>query len=410
MNNKHAAENWTEYAKEWGNWLVPPVPERAWGRSPQEDARLRELDSANLRKGLIGGLAGGLGVGALYYLSQALKGKMQQATHVPDADELAAAPITDMAAPEPEEEPILPESLPLVGKTSPRPALKAAFDKNMLLFPAVGAGAGALIGHARGEKGKKNRNALLGATLGAAGGLGVGAMTSKPVFDSLSKNIPRTYHDALRLLGLTSSEDYVPPETGLHGGVRSVLGLTLPAAGAYGGLMLADSAMQQDTGKRNRDAVQSARKEYFNALTGREEEEKTEDAANEKTSAALDAFLDGAFQAYQEKRAEPAGESAGFDWRRFYPSNLLKAYVTDPYKDLSAGAHALMLAGGVGAGAIGAKYMYDKTKAQSAARNRERARAARERMRGLTAPWVDPRELADVKALAAAGEPAARGV
>lgn len=411
MKHKHAAANWTEYAKEWGNWLLPPVPEHAWGRSAQEDAQLRDIvrqqDSANLRKGLLGGLAGGLGIGALYYLSQAAKNKMQQATHVPDAEELAAAPITDMAEPEPEEAPILPESLSL-GKKSPQPALKAAFDKNLLLFPAVGAGAGALIGHARGEKGKKNRNALLGATLGAAGGLGIGAATSKPVFDAIANRIPRTYEDILKGLGITSSGD-VPAETGLHGGVRNVLGLTLPAAGAYGGLVLADSAMQQDTGKRNRDAVQSARKEYFNALTGRGDE-PAEEEENEKKSAALDAFLDGAFQAYREKHGEEQAGAKDTLLGRLNPAHLWREYVRDPYKDLSAGAHALLIGGGLGAGAIGAKYMYDKTKAQSAARNRERARAARERMKGLTAPWIDPRELADVKALAAAGEPAARGV
>lgn len=366
----------------------------------------------DLRKGLLYGLAGGVGVGGLYYLSQMLKNKAKEVTHIPDAAELADAPITEALAPEPEEEPILPEiklpkiPLPALG-AQPQP-MKAAFDKNMLIFPAVGAGAGALIGHARGTPGRKRRNALLGATLGAAGGLGVGAATSKPVWRAISEGIPRTYTDLMQMLGV-QSDPSLPSETGLHGGIRNVMGLTLPAAGAYGGLVLADAAMQQDSGKKNRDTVRNARKEYFQALTGQpSQEENTEEKQSAAGASVVDKFLSDAFTAYQTtKSAESKPDQR--TWVEFLSNPSWYNWITRPYTEGSSWLHGAMIAGGLGSGAIGAKYMYDKTKAQSAARNRERAMAVRERMRGLETPWVDPRELADVKALAAGG-PAARGV
>jgi hypothetical protein len=207
----------------------------------------------------------------------------------------------------------------------------------------------------------------------------------------------------------------------LHGGIRNVMGLTLPAAGAYGGLVLADAAMQQDSGKKNRDTVRSARKEYFQALTGQapqaDDEEEKKSAADDSV---VDSFLAGAFTAYQTaKMAADAPAAAAADAAaaatRDAPEKSMGQWLAgllgqeQNYNQMSSLTHGLAIAGGLGAGAIGAKYMYDKTKAQSEARNRERAMAARERMRGLASPWVDPRELADVKTLAAGG-PAARGV
>jgi hypothetical protein len=394
------------------NNTTPNSAPPRWGQSPEQDAELHSRDANHLRNNLLFGLGTGVGIGGLYYLSQYLKDKTRRATHVPDAVELASAPITDVANPEPEEEPILP--LPNWATQA-----KAAVDSGVLLFPAVGAGAGALIGAARANKGQKRKNALIGALLGAGGGLGVGAATSAPVWEAVSRNIPRNFNDLTRS-PFGKGDEVAPAETWIHGGVRNTLGLTLPAAGAYGGLALANAVMEQESAKKNRDAVEAARREYFNALIDVPEPEEK--------SAMLDAFLDGAFVAYKESNWRPplstpvvpavapatsaTPPSAPENSNGILQSlqNWWRDNVTQPADELGALGTGLLMTSGLGAGAIGAKYMYDKTKAQSAARNRERARAARERMRGLDAPWVDPRELADVKALAAAGGPAARGV
>jgi hypothetical protein len=61
--------------------------------------------------------------------------------------------------------------------------------------------------------------------------------------------------------------------------------------------------------------------------------------------------------------------------------------------------------GALGAGGVGANYMYNKTRAQSQAKLRARAVAARERLKGMDSPWVDPQELAQIKALTANNGP-----
>ncbi len=359
------------------------------------------MDANNYRSSLLYGLGTGIGAGGLYYLSQYLKDKFRDATHVPSVTEIAAAPISDVAHAEQDEQ-VLPANSPALENNK-----AAAVSPEMILFPAVGAGAGALIGSARAYKGKKRQNALLGALLGAGGGLGAAAATSAPVWEAIAKRVPRNWSQMMG--GGGNPNEQAPAQTWLHAGMRNTLGLALPAAGVYGGLQVADAVMEQESAKKNRDAVDSARRDYFKTLVGAEDDE-------EKTAAVVDQFLDAAFVAYTEKSAVGAYQAPtthdygakalpAMSQKNHWLYDAAKKYV-DAFGE--AGTTALLVSA-LGAGGVGAKYMYDKTKATSDARNREQARAARERMRGLEAPWVDPRELADVKALAAGG-PAARGV
>ncbi|NDD52540.1 hypothetical protein EBZ39_01455 [bacterium] len=132
---------------------------------------------------------------------------------------------------------------------------------------------------------------------------------------------------------------------------------TANIAFGVGGGLAALSAIRALTDKKKKedlaDSVNDARKEYFDALTG-------------KSAAALDAAFDALKTTPAEKRATTL---TGQAW------------------------NALMLSA-LGTGAIGAKYTYDQTVARSRAATLQRAAAARARLRALqSAPYVDPEQL-----------------
>jgi hypothetical protein len=372
-----------------------------------------------LRQGLLYGGLGGLGVGGLYYLSQYLADKYRKATATPDPVELANTPISEVTTPNEEDESLLPEmpsltSLPFVTGSKSTQQKAAGFDPMFVMAPALGAGAGALIGAARAGKGRRRQNAILGATLGGLGGLGTAAATSKPMWNYVAENMPRTFIP--KSLWLTGSD--IDSETSGHSAWRNVINATLPAAGAAGGLALVDSTMRQGEDEQNLRRVEDARREYFSSLTGREPpKEKKEDEDKDEKKASLDEMLDQLYDTYAEKKADLKKRALTTrTWENYLknitpgaqPNRTFPQYMYDVFlepgdraiKDTNSIFTNLMLAGGLGAGAIGAKYMYDQTKARSESRNLQRAQAARRRMQGLDSPWVDPRELADIKQLA----------
>jgi hypothetical protein len=117
--------------------------------------------------------------------------------------------------------------------------------------------------------------------------------------------------------------------------------------------------------KKKRDqssALEAARQEYYNALRGKH---ASLDAAFESVKSAnlLTSAISGAFQA---------------------PQALRTAYLLSM----------------LGAGGLGAKYMYDKTKQTTEGENLAKAQASRARTRGLPPIYVDPEGLANVKAIA----------
>ena len=404
-----------------------------WGRDQNVDAKNTQGIGGEFRKGLMYGGLGGLGVGGLYYLSQYLADKYRKATALPDPTAVASAPISEVTTPVEEEESFLPEmpSLPFLsaeqGTDANNPRKKAAgFDPAFVLAPALGAGAGALIGAARSPKGRRRQNAILGATLGGVGGLGTAAATSKPLWNYVSEKMPRTLIPKAISPG---GSDY-DSETSGQDAWRNVINATLPAAGAAGGLALIDSAARQNENEKNLQKVEDARREYFESLTGRKppEEKLEEDKKKAEKKSSVDAALDQLYFAYKadptkfEKQAlvTRTWENylknivPGAQQGRTYPQYLYDVFLEPgdrAIKDTNSVFTNLMLAGGLGAGAVGAKHMYDQTKARSESRNLQRAQAARRRMQGLDSPWVDPQELADVKRLAGEAGPAyARGV
>ena len=418
-----------------------PIPV---GRDPQVDATRTQLYGNQLQKGLLAASATGLGVGGLYYLSKYLADKYRSATRLPDPQELANTPISEVTAPEDDEEPILPEmatlqmpSLSKALKPSAPQKKVAGFDPTFLYAPAIGAGAGALIGAARSGKGRRRQNAILGATIGGLGGLGTAAATSKPLWQYVAKNLPKNE----LFPGLSKNPDtYIPAETPQQEAWRAVVNTTLPAVGAAGGLALADTVARRDSTEQNLRGIEDARREYFTALTGRQREpakEKDEDIVKnpEEKKSSVNNALDKLYAAYVAGRFEKSSETppatstppgiTGTNTFYNYFTNLapksnrswpefgsdLFGGISNTDHDLRSLMYKLMLGGGLGAGAIGAKYMYDQTKAKSEARNLQRAANARRRMQGLDSPWVDPKELAEVKRMAGADNPAyARGV
>lgn len=335
---------------------------------------------------LMGGLGLGAGATGLYYLAKHLRNKMQ--TPKPDLAGIANAPMV----------PALPMSEDASAEEE-----KMGFDTAKLLMPGAGAGIGALIGAIRGGKGKKLQSALTGAGVGAVGGMGADMLSSPAVRQYIGEHVPRSlpwpspFGDA----GKISPSS----ETGGHMAARYAGGLGLAAAGAYGGHKAVQSLTESDKNEKNKNQVQSARDEYFNALLNDD---------NEKEKKAADAAFDVLYAAYNEKRSAGEPNQAMFE-NYFWPENGERGPWHGPlssaWNNLSGTAQLGGLAALAAGGGLGAHYMYNKTKSQSQARALARAAAARERMKGLDAPWVDPQELAGIKNLASARGPAhAQGI
>ena len=187
-----------------------------------------------------------------------------------------------------------------------------------------------------------------------------------------------------------------------HAGWRQAFNIAAALAGGYGGIkaidVLADKKKKEDRG----DEVDSARKEYFDALQG-------------KSAAVLDAAFDefkkvgGMFDnpSAWTGPSEPVAPRPSLPPGKFYATVVpptsggttaggnvpfVPPTTANPY--LSPLWTTALLAA-LGSGAVGATYMYNQTKSRSKAVNLQRAAAARARLQGLQqTAWVDPEQLA----------------
>lgn len=143
------------------------------------------------------------------------------------------------------------------------------------------------------------------------------------------------------------------------------------ALGLYGGKKVVDSVMQAKK-KRDLEAeMEAARQDYYSALAG------------DKAASSLD------FAFETVKHANILETISNASSALFHtPQTLRTAY----------------LLAMLGAGGVGAKYMYDKTKATTEGENLAKAQASRARTKGLPTVWVDPESLSNVKALAGSHE------
>ena len=180
-----------------------------------------------------------------------------------------------------------------------------------------------------------------------------------------------------------------------HAGWRQAFNIAAALAGGYGGIkaidVLADKKKKEDRG----DEVDSARKEYFDALQG-------------KSAAVLDAAFDefkkvgGMFDnpSAWTGPSEPVAPRPSLQpgtFRANVPTSGDKTPFSPPTTEnpyLSPLWTTALLAA-LGSGAVGATYMYNQTKSRSKAVNLQRAAAARARLQGLQqTAWVDPEQLA----------------
>ena len=181
-----------------------------------------------------------------------------------------------------------------------------------------------------------------------------------------------------------------------HAGWRQAFNIAAALAGGYGGIkaidVLADKKKKEDRG----DEVDSARKEYFDALQG-------------KSAAVLDAAFDefkkvgGMFDnpSAWTGPSEPIAPKLPLPSGTFHatvPTSGDKAVPFSPpttANPILSPLWTTALLAALGSGAVGATYMYNQTKSRSKAVNLQRAAAARARLQGLQqTAWVDPEQLA----------------
>ena len=143
------------------------------------------------------------------------------------------------------------------------------------------------------------------------------------------------------------------------------------ALGAFGGTSLVNSLTAGNKKKDLAAKVEDARKEYFEALTG-------------KTAATLDRIYDKL-----EKTASPE-QPTWVDFLQNIPS-----YIYRSGQDTARLATAGSLAVGGASALLGGQYMYDQTKSRTRAETARKAQAARARLRGIqSTPQIDPNEFA----------------
>lgn len=306
--------------------------------------------------------AGGMG---LFHLLRRAKKKLDTSlpAEKPDYDEIASAPYLPAPAPEKLAEEIGPLSL----------AQKALFYG----MPAAGAGIGAYL-NAKRSKGNKLRAALTGAAMGGGLGLAGGLATTsmgKLVRESPFKDVPQTDSYGLNegLFGMTPRYAAVP--AGL-------------VAGGYLAHKMMDGHDEKKKEQENINAIQNARNEYFDALI-----------SDEKAAAALN----DAFSRFEKKGWGLWGNNSAPAPKIDVKQN--EGMANAPFDAVSLGV-ALTALASLGAAGVGGTYMYNKTKAKSDAKQLSRARIARERLNSLPGAWIDPREVANVKALATGAQPA----
>lgn len=332
-------------------------------------------------KQIMNNLVLGTGVGAsatgLYYLAKKLRKRFEEQLEknkpeAPDYNEIA------LEVP----------ALPVV------PQKKLAFDAYTVATPLAGGAAGAILAAALSDKKNKKRNALLGAGAGALAGAG---LNTKPVHEFIGRN---TFSSIFPFLNPIMGKAWFSRGSG-YNGWNAAMNVTGGALGALGGKTLYDMAAapyeEVEKKKEQYNNVESARNKYFQELLSADDE-KSPDKKEKKAN--VTEMLDAAFGAYTEKSA------AWYD----YINPLKFPGLKQLFYDLPNIYGTTAVAATIGGGLLGGKYMYDKTRSESRAKNMAKALAAKERMKNTLPVWVDPQELAQVKDVAEAKAPTDVGV
>lgn len=264
---------------------------------------------------------------------------------------------------------------------TPSPLLTAKQSLDLSSAPIAasglgGAGLGALIGALRAEKGKRLSGALTGAGVGGGLGLAGSTLMSTPGREALG-----------RMMG-ASPEGSNTSHTGFLN--RTMNMLALPVGGglaAAGGAAAVNSLLQDDKVNDNKDKVQKSRDDYFKTLLN-QDDEKT----------AFETALDSVYETCEKQAEGNWGE-----WALNRIRDIPGMFNADNAQGAASYGMMVPALAALTAGGVGAAHMYNKTKSNSQAKLYAAAQKARERLRGLDSPWVDPAELAQVKHLTSQG-------
>jgi len=173
-----------------------------------------------------------------------------------------------------------------------------------------------------------------------------------------------------------------------HRGWRTAANYLAAIGGGLGGSALVNSMRDSKREKDLKDEVETARKEYFAALTG-------------KTAEVLDAM----YEKYAQQPApQPTGDFISQMWNALpsFQDTTQRAQnvattAANTTERAGEGLWAAALLSALGSGAVGAQYMYDQTKARTRAENLQKAQKSRARLRSIQqTPWVDPESLASI--------------
>jgi hypothetical protein len=333
------------------------------------DSRLQNLLATGL-------LAGAGGMGLFHALRKAKKKADKLKPAEPDYAALASAPF-------------LPGMQPKIATQ------KTAFDWDAAAavgMPIAGAGAGALYNAFNAKKGKRLRAALEGAGIGG----GIGALGTLLGTQHGARMIGAPLRALENIPTMSGGGDPLPQGRGaVPEGISLAARVLAPTAGVAAGGYAVNRLLDDDDNKEreNVDKIEKARQEYFNSLL-----------ADSKSAA----VLEKAFDAYKSRDSKTAGWFDGKSAPTIDPNASkipLIGPVIDSVGDLGSAGVAAVLLSSLGAAGVGGTYMYNKTKSKSDAKQLERARLAKERMSSLPGPWIDPREVAHVKALASGNRP-----
>lgn len=346
-------------------------------------------------KDVLNNIVIGTGLGAsatgLYYLAKKLRKRFEEQLEksLPPAPDYAdaALEVPNLTAPEQK---------------------KLAFDAYTVATPLATGAAGALLAAALSDKKKKLRNAAIGGVLGAGAGA---ALNTKPVHEAIGRSIPTGFYSWL-IGGGADDETYA------RRGFKRIMLPLAGAAGVAGGKALYDISaapyIEAEKKKEQYGSVESARQKYFDELL---HDDDNQTSKKEKKSAVHD-VLDAVYDVCAEKQAGIADNIR---------SGLHTVFATGDYNPLAYATYPIRLpfmaadtagdwystalaAATTGGGLLGAKYMYDKTRSESAAKNTAKALKAKERMQHTLPVWIDPQELAQVKDVAKAKEQTDEGV
>ena len=204
--------------------------------------------------------------------------------------------------------------------------------------------------------------------------------------ESLSKNLIPTQFVPSALW--PTFDPNAPPSLNMaQHGWRQAANIIAAMGGGYGGMQLVNSMSADKRKKDIEDEVDTARRAYFSALTGKE-------------AAALDDVYNCVKKTAEENTwsnllprmeqglglSKPGGSGA-------LENAGIAAARTAQETGNNAWTAALLTA--LGTGALGAKYMYDQTKTRTQSENLIRARNSKARLQMLNqTPYIDPDELA----------------